>query len=508
MEDDDGICIASLLSEVDVDFPEGGALSYATNGVPRSSSNLSELSITSSAPTTLAPSGSFPNLMDVQSPSPQDKPMPMLVGPLAPKQLLLIEVFCTFNGWIVRIEYPSEENGWSYRADLGGHSTHRWDFSNVMILMARHSTCGRSVFPREMCRNCVMKQIWRTACIDPCNTFYLQAMHTVQACIDALRPIVYEASEATENQASLYLLNAPKTTVSRKRVSDAESKAMRMHKLERALRESVAVANGASLMPEQQSFLAELGSELDKKEACFSMPNIDLSPPFDHNSYFAAVSPASPPLLPMPAMVVSPARPISGSLLLPSAPVLLPSAPMLALRPPPPTPVIGHDAPSAYRAFIELLDFDQSQEKLLSQMTIQTFIADNPQMKTTFSMLGVSEKLNRIASKLAGMGKSCQLLIKTVLSDWIAEVYKLSAATGKITIRVGFYAAPSLSVYNDIYRSETLPRFVVNATHRIEQDFTTALSRAHGHPLLVVFHGGAFPMIPGANLLPLGVVHN
>eukprot|EP00966_Prymnesium_polylepis_P004212 96461-Prymnesium_polylepis.3 len=181
---------------------------------------------------------------------------------------------------------------------------------------------------------------------------------------------------------------------------------------------------------------------------------------------------------------------------------------MLTLRPSPPTRVIGHDAPSAYKAFIELLDFDQSQEKLLSQVMIQTLIADNPQMKTTFSMLGISEKLNRIASKLAGMEKSCQLLIKTVLSEWIAEVYKLSAASGKITIRVGFYAAPSLSVYHNIYRSETLPGFVVNATHRIERDFKAALSRAHGHPLLVVFYGGAFPMIPGANLLPLGVVHN
>jgi hypothetical protein len=502
MEDDDGICIASLLSEVDVDFPDGGALPYTTDCVLRSSSNLSELSITSSTPTTLAPSASFPNLLDVQSPLPEDKPMPMVVGRPAPKQLLLIEVFCTFNGWIVRIEYPSEENGWCYRADLGGHSSHRWDFSNVMILMARHSTCGRSVFPREMCRNCVMKQIWRTACIDPCNTFYLQAMHTVQACIDALRPIIYEASEATENQSSLYLLNAPKTTVSRKRVSDAESKAARMHKLERALRESVAVANGASLIPEQQSFLAELGSELDKKDASYAMPSIDLSPTVDHSSYFAALSPASPPLLPMPAMVVSPERPISGSLLLPAA------APMLTFLHPPPTRVIGHDAPSAYKAFIELLDFDQNKEKLLSQVMIQTFIADNPQMKTTFSMLGINEKLNRIASKLAGMKKSCQLLIKTVLSDWIGEVYKLSAATCKITIGVGFYAAPSLSVYHDIYRSETLPRFVVNATHRIEHDFKTALSRAHGHPLLVVFHGGAFPMIPGANLLPLGVVHN
>ena len=94
-------------------------------------------------------------------------------------QLLLIEVFCTFNGWIVRIEYPSQQNGWTYRADLGGHSQHHWEYGNIMILMARHSTDGRAVFPRELCRNCVMKTVWRRECIEPCNTFYLRV--TIQA---------------------------------------------------------------------------------------------------------------------------------------------------------------------------------------------------------------------------------------------------------------------------------------------------------------------------------------
>eukprot|EP00966_Prymnesium_polylepis_P211146 4889700-Prymnesium_polylepis.1 len=124
MEDDDGICIASLLSEVDVDLPEPSDSVFLGGAVPRSASNLSELSLASSASTMLAPSTSFPNLLDVQSPT-----APLITlhpSPSAAKQLLLIEVFRTFNGWIVRIEYPSAENGWSYRADLGGHSHHRW----------------------------------------------------------------------------------------------------------------------------------------------------------------------------------------------------------------------------------------------------------------------------------------------------------------------------------------------------------------------------------------------
>eukprot|EP00966_Prymnesium_polylepis_P001011 22883-Prymnesium_polylepis.1 len=136
-----------------------------------------------------------------------------------------------------------------------------------------------------------MKHIWRTACIDPCNTFYLQAMSTVQACIDVLRPMVYEASEASETTASLYLQHVPKTTVSRKRVADPDAKTARMLKLEAALRESVMQSQGAQVVvPEQQSFLVELGSALDKKDASNSLPSEQSTLPdmLSLDGYFAA----------------------------------------------------------------------------------------------------------------------------------------------------------------------------------------------------------------------------
>ncbi len=162
--EDDGICLSTLLLEVDVD-PTGVVAGFdgGIGTVPRSGSNLSQLSLASNAST-----------VQFDATSREDSFTSSAVAPLSsvpssPRgdQLLLIEVFCTFNGWIVRIEYPTAQNGWTYRADLGGHSQHRWEFGNVMILMARHSTCGRAVFPRDLCRNCVMKTAWRRECIEP-----------------------------------------------------------------------------------------------------------------------------------------------------------------------------------------------------------------------------------------------------------------------------------------------------------------------------------------------------
>lgn len=518
MDPDDGICLASLLCDVDVDVPDADRMEEADDGVPRSASTLSELSLASSASTMLATSRSHPNLLDVQSPA----------LPGTDRQLLLIEVFCTFNGWLVRIEYPSVENGWSYRADMGGHSMHRWEYGNVMILMARHSTCGRAVFPRDICRNCVMKAIWRRECIDPCNTFYLQAMNTVQACIDALRPLVYEASEASEAQVSLFLQNVPKTTTSRKRVADAEVKALRMIKLERALRDSLMSSHGGPLVASHApDFLLELGCELDKKDASIAMPGVDgveVSSPFlpsiDESCMFSHVAPPPAPLLQMTPTVVSPQRVVVPASVSPhrslalAPPVHTESGILVAqtissLIATPPPLVVGHSAPAAYEELVFMLHsrMNGQFEAKLTHTDVQLFVSKHPLMKTSFAMLGSSTDLNAIASKLCGNPRNCQMLIKTTLSDWIGEVLKLTIQSGSVNVGVGFYAAPTASVYAQMHRSETVPRFVVSGTHRIELDFKAASSRANGVPILVAFHGGVFPMIPGANILPLGIVH-
>ena len=80
--------------------------------------------------------------------------------------------------------------------------------------LARHSTCGRSVFPRDICRNCVMKTM---APRPPTRATHLPSGHAHCAVLHrCAAPLRDEASEATETQVALYLQHAPKTSTSRK----------------------------------------------------------------------------------------------------------------------------------------------------------------------------------------------------------------------------------------------------------------------------------------------------
>ena len=447
MEPDDGISLSTLLLEVDVD-PAGVVADFesATGTVPRSSSNLSQLSQLSLA------SNASTVQFDATS---RENVFTSLVASPCSSQLLLIEVFCTFNGWIVRIEYPTPQNGWTYRADLGGHSQHRWEFGNIMILMARHSTCGRAVFPRDLCRNCVMKTVWRRECIEPCNTFYLQAMHTVQTCIDALRPLVHDAIAASEVKAAVYLAHAPKPNVARKRVNDSQDKLARMVKYECALRQSLMQGQGGILVHDTpRSFLAELRSELERKDAGSAIPPMhtesESSAPVLPmlGSFLQSVSP--PPItshipsfeqstscfVPSPQRVViaspSPNRAISGPVM--SSAGILMAQPVRTLRSAlPPPRVVTHDAVAAYDAFLQkLVAFDiTTKTVVLHHSELLRFLADYPNMKTPYSMLVSSDKLTRILQSF-GVQSSSQVLVKSTLSDWIGDIVTHSTATGSL----------------------------------------------------------------------------
>ena len=94
--EDDGICLSTLLLEVDVD-PAGVVAGFegAIGTVPRSGSNLSQLSLASNASTVQFDATSREDTSVVAPPSMASSP--------CGDHLLLIEVFCTFNGWIEAI---------------------------------------------------------------------------------------------------------------------------------------------------------------------------------------------------------------------------------------------------------------------------------------------------------------------------------------------------------------------------------------------------------------------
>lgn len=506
MDDDDGICLHSLLFDVDEAGVEPLSAPPDSERVPRCDSHLSELSIASAASTALVDAGPRTSSTMVGFP-------PWASG------AFLIEVFCTFNGWIVRLEYPSNDNGWSYRADLGGHSQHRWEYGNVLILMARHSTCGRAVFPRELCRNCVMKTVWRRECIDPCNTFYLQAMNTVQAAIDVLRPLVYEATEATDTQVAQYMKCAPKASVARKRVNDSAEKMSRMLKYEQNLRESLCATGSGVFSARPRTLVDELAEELDKKDAAASLPMPQLLP--------SAASPIMPSLAvglsafsadlsgdaklpaPSPKRVVVSATPSpvhvvkplvtnqEGVVVAETVSSTQTPVPQPRLLPPP------SQAADAYEALLDkLLDFDANLS--IDSSFVASLKIRFPHMHSTHSLVSVSPNLDALMKSL-GVHGSCQLMMKGMFCDWVDSVCRLADGA---RLFVGFYVPPSPSLFQDLYKLSQLPPFVSNATHRVEDTIASAAVRAASNgtrPVLIAYFGGSRPMIPGSHLLPLGI---
>lgn len=483
--EEDRISLSSLLLHVNDDEEETTIACTS-----RSTSTLSQLSLASTASTITADTSDlcFSPSIDVS-------------------MNLIIEVFCTFNGWLVRIDYPSIEQGWTYRPELGGHSQHRWDYGNVMMLMARHSTCGRAVFPRNLCRNCVMKSVWRRECIEPCNTFYLLAINAVQTCIDALRPLIHEAVKASEVQSAAYFANAPKANLSRKRACDSNAKLERVLKCEMALRLSL-MHGRSKLFDGQRSFLTELNEELQRKDSGEELLEKDLPPllPVLHET-LPTQAMLSTCVVPSPQRVVvtnvSPIRSTPPTTLSPTGVIV--AQPVRARLP----LITTTDPIIAYEELMGLLPIKVNNTTVLVKHNdLLLFVAAHPNMKAPHSMIGVSENLSTILEAF-GVFQDSQLLVKTTLFDWTGDIVAKSAASGSIAISVGFYVPPSVGVYEDIYRMSSFPRVLMQGTHRIESDYGAACAQAalNTKPIVIAYHGGASLMVPGANILPLGIVH-
>ena len=150
-----------------------------------------------------------------------------------------VKAFCSFNMYVVELFYPDASTGWVYRADIGGPSHHRWEYGDTIFLTSRHTTCTKGIVPRDPCRNCVMKSVWRRECIEPCNVFYIDPQRSAEACLFALQSLALSAVKATPSEVTQYTLFAPKPSSMRKRSLDTTDKIVRNARSLENLRQSV-----------------------------------------------------------------------------------------------------------------------------------------------------------------------------------------------------------------------------------------------------------------------------
>ena len=198
-----GGCIDGVLSAFDIGVPDA---------LPRTESGLSDLSEATTV---------------VASPTPA----------------LTIPAFCMFNSALVHLDYPAVANGWTYRPELGSHSSLRWDLGNDVCMLAKHTTCTKAMRPKlRPCRNCENKKIWRRECQETSETFFVFALHDSRNAANALAPLVRRTLSITPADALLYSNFAPKAVQGHVRNSSPERVRSMMQK-ERNLRMTLLNAN-------------------------------------------------------------------------------------------------------------------------------------------------------------------------------------------------------------------------------------------------------------------------
>ena len=82
----------------------------------------------------------------------------------------MIDAFRVRDSTLRRIPYPTQRNGWKFRADKSNNSIFVWEKTNFGWLFAKRAACKSST---NVCRNCLMKKIWRRECLTPTIVFYL-----------------------------------------------------------------------------------------------------------------------------------------------------------------------------------------------------------------------------------------------------------------------------------------------------------------------------------------------
>lgn len=196
--------------------------------------------------------------------------------------------FCKFTRELIRMRFPSDTSGWTYRVDLGGTSQHRWDYAGVLVLVVRHSTCMKAVIPRAMCRNCQMKEIWRRECAQPDDTFFLLTEMSVldELAIQALRQVqIGETIPIIDSEMQLYDIAqiCPLSVSPRKRAVNADEKRKKMEMLRRQ------VCSLSVVSPRALGLAAEL--ELRSNHEVMSMLSL---PESSESASSTALLPLSP----------------------------------------------------------------------------------------------------------------------------------------------------------------------------------------------------------------------
>jgi len=362
-----------------------------------------------------------------------------------------------------------------------------------------------------------MKSVWRRECCEPDNTFYIQNPGNISACIAALQPFIIGARRVTHLEQMTYMKHVPKASIARKRVADTTEKFERMYRLEAMLRTDCMQRQTTFADTTRDDLLDLLDDALARTDAG-TQPVHDTStsttippPPLlfspDDALYKDSMQqPLVKPRVVVPASPVSPTSSTAAPLSVASTASTSSTTVTLA-QTSSPTRKVG--VQHAYEHILEwLIAYDYKSSIQVTDAMLKQFLNDHQgSMLTPYSMMTSSRKFDYLVGTM-GISGSPQLLMKPFLTTWIANVQSKVRDRGACQVTLAFYVPPSLDIYTDMFVNSSLPDFVYSGVHRVETQFDKACARAvfETKPFIVAVYGDRMPMVPGSQILLLGVV--
>lgn len=452
---------------------------------------------------------------------------------------LVIEAFCTFNVTLVHIEYPNAENGWRYRPDQGGHSSHRWDLGRNVCIVAKHSTCAKAMRPKDKpCRNCENKKTWRRECQEACNTFFIYALTDVNAASCALMSLVLNSTALSFDEQHMWATFAPKIHY-KDRIQNVDD--ARMHSMlcrERNLRYSI--LNGGTgraqcessvhacdhllqlLMSDDDSGGVSTPSKSSSSEVAFKHSEADDA--MVDMPEFLFLANDFHPIVPQAPLAITD----QGAIKL-SAPV----GPFIA------TPITkrqevvvtrgsarGGGAVVASVVSSPMRNRDATvgiYEELLTELLSGV---DGPVLSTTLSQEALWMLIRKLphnghdATELIendvlttcfaviGSTRTPKMLIKSaLLSIWIVMAQAQNAQNKSITLHTGYLSMHSVAVFDEMCKLPLLPCAVTQREVQVHATYDVAESATlpGTHPIMCVYYAPHAPArVYPTNLLPIG----
>lgn len=150
---------------------------------------------------------------------------------------MIITAFVLGEDASIEMHYPAVENGWTHRPDLSHASVHRWDYGDRIRLVARHTSCTNSVrASTTLCRNCVMKKVWRKQCTNVKNQYYIYAPS-----MDELAPLLLRMWPLKKTIAEGLASGAPKMNPRQQKRDSSAAWKIRMTYAERHMQSPLGV---------------------------------------------------------------------------------------------------------------------------------------------------------------------------------------------------------------------------------------------------------------------------